>query len=89
MMQAMCPRCGGKGCAECDDGKIEVTIPRGDLYTLECGDCGYQNGGRIVNEDLPLRPPDIGCVECGAPKERCRYVKVAGAEELGNGILPD
>lgn len=88
-MKALCPKCLGKGCAECEDGKIEVTFPEGDLYTLKCMACGYENGGRIVNADLPLQPPDIGCVSCKAPKERCRYVKVADAEELGNELLQD
>lgn len=86
-MKALCPKCGGKGCAGCERGQIEVRMAEGDLHTLKCKDCGYENGGRIVNEDLPLRPPEIGCIRCKAPKERCHYVKVAGTEELGNGPL--
>lgn len=75
---AMCPRCRGEGCDVCLHGQIEVTIPKGDLYTLKCRVCGYENGGRIVNPDLPPLPevPDIGCVECDAPPEQCYYKKV-------------
>lgn len=84
-LPALCPACFGKkaDCQKCQGlGEITVTIPDGDLYTLECQVCGHQNGGRIMNDDLPFpeNGPDIGCIKCDAPKESCRYVKVG---ELG------
>lgn len=75
-MKALHPDCSGRGCPKCREGFVEVTIPDGELYTLKCKDCGYENGGRIVNEDLPLKAPEIGCVKCNAPKTRVEYVKV-------------
>lgn len=84
-MKAMCRYCAkappasGVPCKKCGgSGFFAVTIPEGDLYTLKCRDCGFENGGRIVNEDLPLRPPDIGCFGCGVGKDRVYYMKVSG-----------
>lgn len=77
-MRAMCAYCRSEGCAKCKgQGYFEVKIPEGDLYTLKCSICGFENGGRIVSEEFPLKAPDIDCVRCGASKEDCAYVKVA------------
>lgn len=89
-MKAMCPSCRGTGahphtdggdrCFECrGHGFIEATLAEGDLYTLKCKVCGFENGGRIVNAELPLPKdgPDIGCVSCGVEKDQVHYVKVS------------
>lgn len=76
-MKALHITCGGEGCSECRDGFIEVTIAEGDLYTLKCTLCGFENGGRIVNEELSLTAPDIGCVLCRADKTQVEYVKIS------------
>lgn len=84
-LTAMHPACGGKGCEDCaGTGTVPVSIPEGDLYTLKCKKCGFENGGRIVNAELPLpaNGPDIGCVECGAPKEDCFYLKISGEDTM-------
>lgn len=73
---AVCPRCRGEGCEQCDAGRVHIQMASGDLYTLKCQVCGFENGGRIVNEDLPLTDPEIGCLECCAPPEQQKYVKV-------------
>ena len=67
-MKAKCPHCNGTG-------EVDVSVAEGDLYTLECMECGHYNGGRISGPGLPPIPavPDIGCVKCGAAKELCRY----------------
>lgn len=79
----MCPKCfgamvvAGALCAGCHGhGTIEVQIAQGELYTLKCKVCGFENGGRIVSEEFPLRAPDIGCVKCGVDKDQVEYVKV-------------
>lgn len=76
-MKALHIECGGKGCGICNAGFKPVTIPEGDWYTLKCKLCGFENGGRIVNEELPLTAPDIGCVMCRADKTHVEYVKLA------------
>jgi len=90
-MKAMCPSCGGTGqerttdggdrCLGCrGTGFVEVEIAEGELYTLKCKLCGFENGGRIVSKEFPLRPPDIGCVECHAGKDDMEYVKVSSGD---------
>lgn len=69
-MKAKCPHCRGTG-------EIDATIARGDLYTKRCGVCGHENGGRVANDDIPLTPPDTGCIKCGASKQSCYYRLVA------------
>lgn len=67
-MLAMCPGCGGKGCAKCNQtGRIGVRMAQGKLYTPACTSltCGFENGGRISQTDM------VGsagpCVLCDAP----------------------
>jgi hypothetical protein len=56
---------------------VEATLAEGTLYTLKCKECGFENGGRLVNETLPLPKdgPNIGCLACDADKSRVHYVR--------------
>jgi hypothetical protein len=76
-MDASCPKCfrtgvskeTGETCTHCNGaGAIEVTLAAGRLFTREClsEECGFQNGGYILQEDyLPEPPEDVGrCIMC-------------------------
>jgi hypothetical protein len=76
-MKAKCPHCEA-GCPKCKDGFVEVSFGSGPLYTRAClnGECGYENGGYIVQQDRPKgpdgEPPEFPreCVLCKSP---CRW----------------
>jgi hypothetical protein len=83
-MQAKCPHCfAQRDCDKCTNGYIEVEFAQGYLYTRKCQsvECGYENGGYIVEQGRPTgpdgeppSPPGI-CVLC---KEPCLW-KFLGA----------
>lgn len=65
-MKARCPHCGGSGCSSCDGGYIEVRMKAGDLYTEECTECGFENGGSIADRGkMPTKRELYPCVMCG------------------------
>jgi hypothetical protein len=71
-MQAKCPYCVGEdnSCPKCDGtGKIGVGFAQGSIWTRLCLDskCGFENGGRIVNNNK--EPPESPgeCVICRGP----------------------
>lgn len=67
-MEAKCPECFGEKevCGKCNgSGRIEVGFSRGDLYSLDCRDCGEHIGGCVVGEEgLKEVPPPKPCVFC-------------------------
>lgn len=69
-IEGTCPKCLGKGCAECNNGKATFRFGKGDIYTQHCtnSECGFNNGGRIDFD--PKRPPSAWkppgpCLHCG------------------------
>lgn len=69
-MKAMHPGCGGKGCSDCEDGYINVSVANREWYTTACqtDGCKFINGVRIVGPEVPPLPKDSGpCVRCKGP----------------------
>lgn len=62
-LQAKCPHCFGSGCGKCVDGKITVTMPEDDWYTMHCTNplCGFDNGGC---QGSALQDISRNCVMC-------------------------
>ena len=52
-IDAMCPKCLGKGCDDCKCGVTQFGFAVGDLWTMECRSCGWENGGSIVKDGQP------------------------------------
>lgn len=76
-MKAKCPHCEA-GCPECKDGFVEASFSSGPLYTRAClnPECGYENGGYIVQADRPKGPdgePPEAPRECVMCKSPCRW----------------
>lgn len=78
-MKGLCPECFGKDpeCENCDGiGELEFSFKSGYLWTQECPDCGFENGGHITDNDIE---PDDGymqekCVMCGAKNVRWKLL---------------
>ena len=69
-LKAKCPECE-TGCDACKDGYTDVSFASGEFYTLKCtsSECGFENGGRIVNDDLPPLSVSLGPMTCVICKE--------------------
>jgi hypothetical protein len=46
-VKGKCPHCEA-GCDQCENGFAEFSFATGDLFTIHCLECGYDNGGNIV-----------------------------------------
>jgi hypothetical protein len=67
-MKAKCPYCDS-GCSQCKGGFIEVGFLKGRVFTRHCEDCGFDNGGRVVEHgDSPPEKKPEPCVRCGSEK---------------------
>lgn len=81
-MKAKCPYCIQKEqefnstttfCEKCQDGYIDVTMSEGILLTEHCLECGFDNGGSIINDKRPLIENTDKCIMCDG--ETCwKYV---------------
>ena len=49
-MKALCTKCLGKGCENCEEGYSEASLESGTWYTRKCLDCGEENG--VCNDDF-------------------------------------
>jgi hypothetical protein len=69
-MKAMCPICCGdinNNCTKCHgSGEIDVHFTEGNVWTRACdnSECGFENGGRIVQGDKEPPEPSGMCVMC-------------------------
>ena len=57
-MKTLCPKCFNKDNHECfkcaGEGYVNSTFREGLLFTQYCLECGFENGGNIINEENPL-----------------------------------
>lgn len=69
-MDAACPTCLGTNpqCPDClGTGLVQASIAQGEMFSVDCIDCGEHIGGGIMGGDSPIRelPKDKPCVFCG------------------------
>lgn len=75
-ISALCPKCRGKGCLDCDSGYREITIDLlSGLISLDCEACGASIGGGIA------KFYDIDTFK-GGPKETKRVCPCCGAKAV-------
>lgn len=65
-MKAKCPHCTD-GCEHCQQGYVEAKLAEGDLFTIHCLKCGFDNGG-LICEGFPSEPSGE-CVMCNGQTE--------------------